>query len=89
MIGKTPWSTVAVFAVTVGGILALVLTGNATNELFGVLIALLPTLAVTNYQVAKVTKQTSNGHVKDAVKQAINEVATEPPQDGSDGPVHG
>lgn len=70
---KTSWTTVTVFGVTVAGIIVLLLSGNGNNELFTILVALLPSTLTTNWLAGRVAQQTSNGHVKDAVKQAITE----------------
>lgn len=82
---QIPWTTVVVFAVSLAAIIVLVVTGHGNNELVGVLGALLPGLLSTSYFAEKAVKQTSNGHVKTAVKTAITELAATAPESPKEG----
>lgn len=83
---QVPWTTVVVFAVSLAAIVTLILTGHGNSELVGVLGALLPGLLSTSYFAEKAVKQTSNGHVKSSVKQAITEMqAVAPPNPQKEG----
>lgn len=86
-----PWSTVAVFAISVAAIVVLIVSGHAGVEVVFTLTALLPTLLTTSFWAEKTARQTSNGHVKASVKQAITEMTARAPErkEGDDGQVHG
>jgi len=76
---KVPWTTAIVFSTSVVAIVVLIVTGHISTELVPVLVGILPSLVGTSWLTERVAKQTSNGHVKSSVKEALTEVAKDSP----------
>lgn len=76
-----PWTTVAVFFISVTAIVVLVVTGHGSAELVTTLSVLLPGVLSTTFFAERNNKQLNNGHMKNSVKQAITELGAKAPKD--------